>query len=298
MPRLEERRLQQLRGSSYVLTLPKDWVEELGLGKGSSVFLLAEPGLLIVVPSEKAGGLLVDIDLDVVGEKRLEDVTRVLYKIGASQVRFRTRAAVQELMSRLRRLRREIHGFIVTTPRENQVEGAFSDEVFASLDQGVRVFLMTLASAAQTAVRQEEMKDIAALPDEVADCRLYAHALFRHVSGLLTKPSRDIVIQAISLASVIATRLLDLCNSFEDVVSSRTGSGLSENLIIFAELVSELTDAIGGDHDSLERVGGKVEKMLADEAVRDCKCYVLFRTLSQAINSLRDLYLLKTVIAA
>lgn len=298
MPRLEERRLQQLRGSSYVLTLPKDWVEELGLGKGSSVFLLAEPGLLIVVPGEKTGGLLIDMDLEAFGEKRLEEVTRILYMIGASQVRFRTRAPIQQIMSRLRRLRREIHGLIVTTPGENQIEGSFSDEVFASLDQGIRVFLMTLASAAQTVARQPGFDSGATLPDEVVDCRLYALALFRYVSGLLTKPSRDLVFQALSLASVIAARLLDLCDSFEDVVSSSMGDGFSEVISLFAELVSELTDAVGGDYDSLEQVGGKLEKILAEQGIKDCRQHSLFKTLLQTVNSLKDLYLLKTVIGA
>jgi len=43
MPKLYERNVQQLRGSSYIITLPNDWVLESGLEKGASVLLAVEP---------------------------------------------------------------------------------------------------------------------------------------------------------------------------------------------------------------------------------------------------------------
>ncbi|MCS7145696.1 MAG: AbrB/MazE/SpoVT family DNA-binding domain-containing protein [Nitrososphaerota archaeon] len=298
MPKLEERRLQQLRGSSYVLTLPKEWVEELGLGKGSSVFLLTEPGLLIVVPGERVGGLLVDVELDVVGEERLENVVKVLYRVGASQVRFRTRKPVHEVVGKIRRLRREIHGLIVTAPSENLAVVSFSDEVFAGLDQGIRVFLMTLASAAQVAAKPAGQVDAGSLQEELADCRLYALALFRHVSGLITKPSRDMVIQALPLTGVVSARMLDLCDSFENAVASGV-TGVFTGLVgVFSELVAEMTDALGGDFESFEKVEKRVKEALVDIASGDCRAYMLFKSLLNLAESLKELALLKTIITA
>jgi hypothetical protein len=297
MPRLEERRLQQLRGSSYVLTLPKDWVEELGLGKGSSVFLLTEPGLLIVVPGERAVGPLVDVELDVIGVGRLEELTRALYKIGVGQVRFRTRGPTQQVIGRLRRMRGEVHGLIATAPSENEVLASFSDEVFASLEQGIRVFLTTLVSAAQSAAKNVGSGDSASLPDELADCRLYALALFRYASGLITKPSRDLVVRALPLASLVSARMLDLCEAFEDVATVGRG-GFSHLVETFATLVSELTDAIGGDYEALERVGEKVEEVLTGRGVEDCRVYTLFVALSKVIESLKEFTLIRAVLTA
>ncbi|MEM2931433.1 MAG: AbrB/MazE/SpoVT family DNA-binding domain-containing protein [Nitrososphaerota archaeon] len=53
MPKLYERNIQQLRGSSYILTLPKEWVLESGLEKGSSVLLAVEPYFIRIVPATK-----------------------------------------------------------------------------------------------------------------------------------------------------------------------------------------------------------------------------------------------------
>ncbi len=298
MPRLEERRLQQLRGSSYVLTLPKEWVEELGLGKGSSVFLLAEPGLLIVVPGERVGGPLVDVELDVIGVGRLEDLTRALYKIGVNQVRFRTRGPVQQVISRLRRMRGEVHGLIATAPSENEVLASFSDEVFASLDQGIRVFLTTLVSAAQSAAKNVGSGETGSPPDELADCRLYALALFRYASGLITKPSRDLIVRALPLASLVSARMLDLCEAFEDVATDGGGGDLSHTVKTFATLVSELTDAVGGDYEALERVGEKVEEVLTGRGLEDCRVYTLFVALSKVVESLKELTLTRAALTA
>ncbi|MEM3155839.1 MAG: AbrB/MazE/SpoVT family DNA-binding domain-containing protein [Nitrososphaerota archaeon] len=295
MPRVEERRLQQLRGSSYVLTLPKDWVEGQGLGKGASVLLLTDPGLLIVVPSERAGGTAVDVELDVVGERRLEYLAKVLYKIGVNQIRFRTREPIQQVMSRLRRLRREIHGLIVTAPSEHESLASFSDEVFASLEQGIRVFLMTLASAAQSAAKQTGSGETSTLQDELADCRLYALALFRHVSGMITRPSRDLVIQALPLAGVVSARMLDLCDAFEEFATR--GGDVSSVVGTFAELVSELTDAVGGDHESLERVEDKLRGVVTGRILEDCRAYELFTTLSKATESIKELMLIKMTLS-
>ena len=298
MPKLEERRLQQLRGSSYVLTLPKDWVEELGLGKGSSVFLLAEPGLLIVVPGERAGYPLVDVELDVIGVGRLEELTKALYKIGVSQVKFRTREPVQQVISRLRKMRGEVHGLIATTPSENEVLASFSDEVFASLDHGIRVFLTTLVSAAQSVARDVGSGYTASLPDELADCRLYALALFRYASGLITKASRDLIVRALPIASLVSARMLDLCEAFEDIMTDSGGEDLSQLVKTFTTFVSELIDAIGGDFEALERVEEKVEKVLAGRRLEDRRACTLFVVLSKVVESLKELALVKAVLTA
>lgn len=298
MPRVEERRLQQLRGSSYVLTLPKEWVEELGLGKGSSVYLLAEPGLLLIVPGEKAGALSVDVELDFIGWERLEDVVKTLYKVGASQVRFRTRGQAQQLVGRLRRLRGEVHGLIVTAPNEDEAVGLFSDEVFATLEQGIRVLLMTLATAAQAAFKQTSQEEAGTLRDELADCRLYALALFRHVVGLEAKPSREMPIQAIPIAGVASARILDLCNIFEDIVTKEAPSDRAGVVNTFAELVSELTDALGGDLRALESLEEKISSILSGYSLVECRAYMLFKTLLSLVESLRELALLKTVLIA
>jgi hypothetical protein len=291
MPRLEKRRLQQLRGSSYVLTLPKDWVEEMGLGKGSSVLLLSDPGVFCVVPSDRGGGFAVEIDTrDVGGEEGVEEAVRLFYTLGAVSMRIKSPGASYRLLPRIRRLRAELHGVMATVLNEDEVQVSFSGELFTSLEEGVRSFLVSLATAARAAASYAVTGDKEAVMSEVSECLLQARALSRYVSWMISRPSRDLIIQATPLAGVLSARLIDLCASLEEALKQ----GISrEDAETFASLVSELAESVDKGYEDAGRVWRRVVEKAAATPRDRSAAHQLLRSLAHASEALKHLALMR-----
>jgi hypothetical protein len=137
---------------------------------------------------------------------------------------------------------------------ENEVQVTFSGELFTSLDEGVKSFLISLSTAARAAAENVGTGDWESVMRGGSECLLQSRAISRHVSWMITRPSRGLIMQAIHLAGALSARFIDLCVVFGEAL--RLGMTREEFMTLSA-LVSELADAMDRGAAAVEHFGGR-----------------------------------------
>lgn len=166
---METRKIQQVSGGTYTVSLPSDWVQSEGISRGDTVGLHAHiDGLLVVQPPdrgvESTGSVSITLDSD-----DTEQVTQILvaaYTAGHTEI---TLTARDEFTSSLRRVVREttsvLAGATVTTvsPQTIQIRVPLDSEEI-SVRQLVRQLSFLAVSMHQRAM--------AAVSADQPDCDL------------------------------------------------------------------------------------------------------------------------------
>lgn len=252
MPRFHERRIQQLRGSSYVITLPKEWVEESGLRKGSAVTVIAERELLRVVPAGRRTSVQLSLDADLLGEL-VEDAMVACYEAGVSSVRVQTRRGrAEELVVRSRRLRERLQGMFVALESEGSIVVEISGDPFRSIEQALSVALQSLVRALRRAESDMSTGGTPSpeLEELLKDCSGYASILKRMVSQMVAIPDEQTPFYALSILTEIASDLARLVREVEEALTPASRqetlamAHLADALEQLSALVVELRNSV------------------------------------------------------
>jgi antitoxin component of MazEF toxin-antitoxin module len=239
MPKVEERKVQQLRGSSYVLTLPKEWVEASGLKKGMGVTVVYEPGILRVFPTGRRK-LELSVTVETSAAEQIGEIVTACYELGCSSLTISCRSGIsEELRSVLKRLREELQGVFVSQQSEGIVSVEISEVPFKSLEQAVSILLQALVRTLRFAesggprVKREDLEEM------LRDSRGYGSALVRYVSSLLSSPDGTMPHYAMPLMVEVAARMKDLVSKVGELLTS--GSWSQESLASVERLLENLS---------------------------------------------------------
>jgi phosphate uptake regulator len=239
MPKVEERKVQQLRGSSYVLTLPKEWVEASGLRKGMGVTVVYEPGILRVFPTGRRK-LELSVTVETSAAEQIGEIVTACYELGCSSLTISCRSGIsEELRSVLKRLREELQGVFVSQQSEGVVSVEISEVPFKSLEQAVSILLQALVRTLRFAepggpwVKREDLEEM------LRDSRGYGSALVRYVSSLLSSPDGTVSHYAMPLIVEVAVRMRDLVSTVGELLTS--GSWSQESLASLERLLENLS---------------------------------------------------------
>jgi antitoxin component of MazEF toxin-antitoxin module len=239
MPKVEERKVQQLRGSSYVLTLPKEWVEASGLRKGMGVTVVYEPGILRVFPTGRRK-LELSVTVETSATEQIGEIVTACYELGCSSLTISCRSGISdELRSVLKRLREELQGVFVSQQSEGVVSVEISEVPFKSLEQAVSILLQALVRTLRFAepggpwVKREDLEEM------LRDSRGYGSALVRYVSSLLSSPDGTVPHYSMPLMVEVAVRMRDLVSTVGDLLTS--GSWSQESLASLERLLENLS---------------------------------------------------------
>ncbi len=82
-----KRKLINLAGSSFVVSLPKKWVELHNLSKKDSVNLLVEDDKIIISPDENIKELNKEVDISSLDKQMIELVILAYYRAGYSEIK-------------------------------------------------------------------------------------------------------------------------------------------------------------------------------------------------------------------
>ncbi len=239
MPRVEERKVQQLRGSSYVLTLPKEWVEASGLKKGMGVTVVYETGVLRVFPSGRRK-LELSATVESSQAEQVEELVTACYEVGCSSLTISCRSGIgDDLRNVLRRLREELQGVFVNQQSEGVVTVEISEVPFKSFEQAVSVLLQALVRTLRFAVSGGQRAGRGELEEMLRDSRGYGSALLRYVSSLLSSPDGNVPYFAMPLMVEVAVKMRDLVSTVGELLSS--GSWSKESLVSVERLLETLS---------------------------------------------------------
>ncbi len=107
---------------------------------------------------------------------------------------------------------------------------------------------------------------------------------------MISRPSRDLIIQATPLAGVLSARLIDLCISLEEALKQ----GITrEEAETFASLVSELAESVDRGYEDAGRVWRRVVETTAATPRERFAAHQLLRSLAQASEILKHLVLMR-----
>ncbi|MCS7142516.1 MAG: hypothetical protein NZ920_01790 [Aigarchaeota archaeon] len=194
MPEVLERKLQQIREGSYVLTLPKDWVEREGLRKGSSVMMCVERGLLRVYPLNRSGVTSI-IDQDLLSPREVEESLRLLYALGVDRAVVRSSGSLSgEVREVLRRSRVFLPGALVTFEENKSVVVEFAGDVLKGHLQALRTFSSSFSACLSRLVEGGSK-------EEVEEVMAYSYAQRRAISREQLRPTGSINVLEVSLLS-------------------------------------------------------------------------------------------------
>jgi phosphate uptake regulator len=146
-----KRRIIQLAGKTFVVTLPSSWVRQWGVQKGSEVDVLERGPRLIVSTSEHRPLRKAGIDVSAATERTLRWLLSSLHKKGYDEIEIRSDNPLHAVV--IDQLLRDLFlGFAVVHRSGSLcVVRALSKELDDQLDVIVRrAFLVTLALADQT----------------------------------------------------------------------------------------------------------------------------------------------------
>lgn len=275
------RKVQFTGGSTYTVSLPKDWARDQDLSAGASLYLYSLEDRVVVAPAERSErGRRVTIAADDRGPTEIERLVRAAYVAGADVI------AVEgdgELASDARRAARSAVTTLVGLGVEREDEAAVEarsmlDASDVSLDQTLaqlRQLSLSMHREAVAAVTEGDSDLAEAVPDRVDDVdRLVAlvarqfhaalvdvsevdrlavdrAAAFRHVevvrglAGVAEQATRIAAVateQSTPPAEALADDLDDVGASVRDVV--RTALGDEPRVAVAAEAAvqSDLTD--------------------------------------------------------
>ncbi|MBY9004209.1 MAG: phosphate uptake regulator PhoU, partial [Candidatus Lokiarchaeota archaeon] len=91
---IENRKVQQTGGSSYIISLPKEWINEHNIKKGDSLSILSQPnGNLMITPHANSQEYIKEKIIDIEKDTKPEYLFRLLvgvYIMGYSRIIIQT----------------------------------------------------------------------------------------------------------------------------------------------------------------------------------------------------------------
>lgn len=177
---METRKVQQVSGGTYTVSLPKEWAESEGIGAGTEVTLHTHRDGLVVVEARERDGVDGPVAVRATGEESapLERLLRAAYAAGREAVRIEAADAfTREQRRTVEAVARDLTGATVTENGPSRIRvGIHLDPAEVSLRQSVRQLLFvaeSLHSDATAALRGDAAVPDPGARDDQAD-RLFA----------------------------------------------------------------------------------------------------------------------------
>ncbi len=221
MPKLLERNIQQLRGSSYIITLPKDWVEESGLEKGSSVLLAVEPYIIRIIPANKQIRRSHTINIARIDADQLKEIIKWSYLSGLDEINIiKEGGLTHSCRNTLRQLRMNIPGMIISHEDDDKIKIEFAELSYRDFTQSLKAFIQAIVRGLNEISKYLELRsENSDLSLNVDECLGYSLILSRIISKSIIQPKSEISLMKIYGLAVIALSTVDIAESISDITN-------------------------------------------------------------------------------
>lgn len=239
----ETRKIQITGGSTYIVSLPSDWVKERGLSKGSEVFLSSAGSYLQIYPLEEKSHEITK-ELEITKGANLSEIQRALTSFYISNFDtciIRSNEYIdQDLRDSMNRFSRMVMGVEVVEETSNTIvlQNVLKSNTFPLENAIRRMILMveTMIEDTNKAIKAGDMdllKNVVHRDDEVDRYQWY---IYRE-SRFATQESQDNVFFLIfsRILERIADHAVNVCKVLIDSkqISGARNKGINE-LLVFA----------------------------------------------------------------
>ncbi len=320
---VEPRKLQRLGSSSLVVTLPREWVKQMGLQPGDMVYLSVEGDSIRITPVnreeiEKNSHVFFDVD-SLVKDKEDESLASravsCLYILGYDAVSFRVREDDFALQTTIREAAKRLSGLEASETDSDAITIRYildpSKVNVPTTFRSMGLVVSSLAKLARALLEKAENKTHARLGDARKSLETLRDELFRNQHMVMRylvspTPSKKAVLSSSLYSLMIGTSLLGLIGGIlVDVVrlllerEPRRRDVLLEAVSTLEELVPVTTSLLVSPAlDRSIEVLKRVEKTMRDvsERVRKCKDNTETIILAYLHQALKILYIISNTI--
>lgn len=259
---METRKLQQVGGGTYTVSVPKRWAVERGLDAGTEVRLYAHAdGSIVVRSSERDGAALNGIELDADGDDPalVRRLLRAAYATGYERVTLTPRESLTD--GQLRGAREMNRGLVGTEIAADTADEFALHSVLETADVSVRQTVVQLRFVARSALSQAAV----AFGDRNADLeRLRERA--EEADRLFEMVARHLNRSLVSMTEL--DRLgVDRPALFDYYVTARELAAATELSVTVAETAGDFSAAIDAQFVAdLEAAAADAEDLVAAAA--------------------------------
>ncbi len=180
---MDKRRIQKIKGGSYIITLPPDWVRRNGLDAKSEVFVIEKDGELLIKP-QRAYDDKKRIDLKEVDIDTAKYLISVYYMQGASEIEVVSDSVIPaEVKNELKGLQLILPDLQVEDESFNYIKFSVNDDLSTNIVEEMKSFSQKLL------VLLEDLGKVISNPnrDMAIDIKSRAEDLNRIYNSLIRK---------------------------------------------------------------------------------------------------------------
>lgn len=276
MPKLYERTLQQLRGSSYIITLPKEWVIESGLEKGSSVLLAVEPYIIRIIPATKQVKRTAKFMINEINEEQVEEAIKWVYLSGIDElIIIKTEEISYTVRNTIRKLRTVIPGMIISYEDSQNIKIEFAEPAIRDIADSLKTFLESTKRILQEILKYTERKnvDYSYLSIIIEESIGNSLVLARWASKSIIHPALNVSTVSIYGILATATTIIELTESLiETAEITRRNYNIKSELVagLIKDIVSIINKTSCSIDDFRKETLESFLKMITDE-INDIK---------------------------
>nr|BAJ49374.1 conserved hypothetical protein [Candidatus Caldarchaeum subterraneum]BAL57030.1 phosphate transport system regulatory protein [uncultured crenarchaeote] len=216
MAEIEHRNLQKIKGGSYVITLPRKWVEGLGLRKGERVVMIRDSLGLRITPETGREMPTVEVSKKEVDDIRfLRYLTFSYYMQGVEKVILRADDGfTPEERRELRRIASELVGADIMEDAQNRMVFRFltkldEENFFDRLTRMMR-FAYEIHRDTYQILRERNISNAAEIVERIGEVLKQYRVTFRVLSLTLLQPTRGFPFSDVRLITLYAALIRDL----------------------------------------------------------------------------------------
>ncbi|MET1124815.1 MAG: phosphate uptake regulator PhoU [Archaeoglobaceae archaeon] len=277
---MEVRKLQLIGGSSYMLSLPKEWVRSNGLKQGDELYLKVENSVVTIYPKKffevsRITGVKVD-GLPRHDEKFLRRYLYAIYIQGVDEIEIRDENINARIVSRIGEIVKDLIGMEIIDASENYVRlkclAATDFDVYSVVRRMTQIVRSMLSTLLEATNNPEVLEDVETLERDADRLYLLAvrqeHRLIREYSSP-TKWNELRLILGIRTVAKLLEEIADSLYDFSVYAKKTDVKSLGKSIEEISGAFDTVCDAyfgsdVGVAEDAIERLEKIEEMCLAD----------------------------------
>ncbi|WP_338604255.1 phosphate uptake regulator PhoU [Sulfolobus tengchongensis] len=246
------RRIQKIKGGSYIITLPPEWIRRNNLDAKSEVLVIQKDGELLIKPIRKYSSKKI-INLDEVDIETVKYLINVYYMQGISEIEIISQSVISTIIkNELKTLQLYLQGLIVENESFNYIRFRIHDNAYINLIEEMKNFANKLEILLEDLYRIAEnpVKEMAIdLKNRSEELYKLYNLLIREIALISQKeeefdiknlPTKDLILYAIAMRDM--GRMLSHIKTASSVISE-CKSIPSETVIAIQKVIRMFKEA-------------------------------------------------------
>ncbi|XDF45578.1 AbrB/MazE/SpoVT family DNA-binding domain-containing protein [Saccharolobus solfataricus] len=205
------RRIQKIKGGSYIITLPPEWVRRNNLDAKSEVFVIEKNGELLIKPIRDYITRKI-IDLDLIDLETTKYLITVYYMQGISEIEIKSKSVISApIKDELKNLQLYLPGLTIESESFNYITFKVQDDVNTNVVERMKTFsskLLVLLKDLEKIIENPSKEMAIDLKNRAEELNKLYNSVIREIALVSQEeeefvvkglPTRDLILYAIAM---------------------------------------------------------------------------------------------------